>query len=91
MGRIKATSGHKARMTKLFTGRSATRPIPLPEYESDRRASMAAAADQRPKGKATRMPSGPRVGGVSEVFGTPVSKSPRGGVFNPTSGLEKTV
>lgn len=92
MGRIKATSGHKPRMTKLYDGRNtATRPIPLVEYEGDKRASRAAAADQRPKGKATRMPQGPRVGGVSEVFGTPIKSAPRGGVFNPASGLGKTI
>lgn len=81
----------KPKMTKLFTGRGKTRPIPLPEYESDRRASLAAANDQRPKGKATRMPSGPRVGGTDAVFGTKIASTPRAGVYDPASGGEKTI
>lgn len=90
MGRIKATSGHKARVKKLFTGHQATRPIPLPEYSSDARASKAAASDQKPKGRATRMPQGPRVGGATEVFGSKVSSKPRGGVYDP-GGTSKRI
>ena len=67
-----------------------TRPIPLVEYESDKRASRAAAADQKTKAKATRMPQGPRVAGVSEIFGTKVNNTGTGGTYNPT-GQSNTV
>ena len=86
--------GHRPRMTKLYDGRNvATRPIPLIEDTSDRRASEAAAADQQHKHKATKMPSGPRVGGVDAVFGKKVGSGPgsRGATFNPATGLEKTI
>lgn len=82
-----ARKGTNARVKKLYTGRgTATRPIPVSEYPSERTAARAAAADQRPKGKAQKMPQGPRVGGVSEVFGTKIA-SPRGSggsTYNPT-------
>ncbi|AAN02057.1 gp3 [Mycobacterium phage Barnyard] len=82
-----ARKGTNARVKKLFTGRGkATRPIPVYEYPSERVAAEAAASDQRAKGKATKLPNGPRVGGVSEVFGTKVA-GPRGsggGQYNPT-------
>lgn len=78
-----ARKGTNARVKKLYTGRGATRPIPVSEYPSERTKSRAAAADQRPKGKATRMPQGPRVGGATEVFGTKI-RGTGGGVYNPT-------
>jgi hypothetical protein len=78
-----ARKGTNARVKKLYTGRgTATRPIPVSEYPSERTKSRAAAADQRPKGKATKMPQGPRVGGVSEVFGTKIA-STKGATYNP--------
>lgn len=79
------------RVKKGYTGHAATRPIPVVEYEGDRRASLAAAGDQRPKTKAVNMPQGPRVGGVSSVFGSKISSGPGGNVFNPGSGLERTL
>lgn len=87
-----ARKGTNARVKKLYDGKGATRPIPVSEYPSERVAARAAAADQRPKGKATKMPQGPRVGGVSEVFGTKIAsqKGAGGGTFNP-SGLGDTV
>lgn len=83
----------KPKMKKFGQQRGTkTREIPVVVYPSDMRAIDAAAADQRPKGKATRMPSGPRVGGVSEIFGTKISSSPGGGAtFNPGSGLGETI
>jgi hypothetical protein len=83
-------------MLKLFDGRNmATRPIPLIVDSSERKAIAIAASEQKPKGKAVNMPSGPRVGGVSEVFGTKISggssASSKGGVFNPGTGLGETI
>lgn len=84
-----ARKGTNARVKKLYTGRGSTRPIPVSEYPSDKVVSRAAAADQRPKGKATKMPQGPRVGGVSEVFGTKI-RGTGGGTYNP-NGLSNQV
>lgn len=68
----------------------ATRPIPVITDYGDALALRAAAADQRPAGRAVNMPSGPRVAGTAQaVFGTRVAgaTSIRGGVFNPATGL----
>ena len=88
-----STDGVRPRMSKMFDGRNmATRPIPLIVDSSERRAIAVAAADQKPKGKATKMPQGPRVGGVEEVFGTKVGSGGfTGGVFNPGTGLSETI
>lgn len=81
----------KPKMHKLFTGRGKTRSIPLIVDSSEKRAIAAAAADQRPKGKAVNFPQGPRVGGVNDVFGTKVGTGGfKGGVTNP-SGLNETI
>lgn len=87
-----ARKGTNARVKKLYTGRGATRPIPVVEYPSERLTNRAAAADQRPKGKAKKMPQGPRVGGVQEVFGTKIAgpKGSGGSSFNP-NGLGDTI
>lgn len=86
--------GKRPTVTKLYDGLNvATRPIPLIEDSGTKRASEAAAIDQTPKRKATQMPSGPRVGGVDAVFGKKVAGGPgsKGGVFNPATGVEKTI
>jgi hypothetical protein len=80
----------RPRMTKLYDGRNvATRPIPVITDYGDILALHAAAADQRPKGYAVNMPSGPRPAGAAPVFGTRVAGGAkiRGGVFNPATGL----
>lgn len=82
-----ARKGTNARVKKLYTGRgTATRPIPVREYESERVAAEAAASDQRAKGRAKKLPSGPRVPGMAEVFGTKIAgpKGSGGGTYNPT-------
>ena len=81
----------KPHMLKLYDGRNvATRPIPLIVDSSERKAIAVASSEQRPKGKATNMPSGPRVGGVKDVFGTQITGR-TGGVFNPATGLGETI
>jgi hypothetical protein len=76
----------KPNMHKMYDGLNvATRPIPVIIDESDRRAILAAAADQRPKQDVVNMPSGPRPSGTDAVFGTAVGGAAkvRGGVYNP--------
>lgn len=84
----------RPKMKKLYDGRNvATRPIPLIVDSSEKKAIRIAASEQRPKTKAVNMPSGPRVGGVNEVFGTKVGggKGSSGGTFNPGTGLGETI
>lgn len=89
--KITATSGHRPRVKKMFDGRdTATRPIPVIVDSVDRRKIAAAAADQKSQKNATRMPSGPRVGGVEEIFGTRI-RTTGGSPFNPATGLGKTI
>lgn len=80
----------KPRMSAMYNGMNvATRPIPIINDYGDQLALLAAAADQRPKGYAVNLPSGPRPAGTAAVFGTPVRGAARvrGGVFNPATGL----
>ena len=89
-GRAAQPGSVKPRMSKLYDGRNvATRPIPIINDYGDQLAAAAAAADQRPKGYAVSMPSGPRPTGAAAVLGTKVSGAAkiRGGVFNPATGL----
>ena len=77
-------------MHKMFDGRNtATRPIPIIVDVSEMRAIAAAAGDQRPKGAAVNMPSGPRPRGANVVLGTPVASLARviGGVIDPATGI----
>lgn len=78
-------------MQKLYDGKNvATRPIPLVIDNSDARAIMAAAADQKPKGNVVNMPSKPRPTGADTIFGTPVARSATvsGGVYDPMVGID---
>jgi hypothetical protein len=80
----------KPKMSKMYDGLNvATRPIPVITDYGDALALRAAALDQRPKGRAVNMPSGPRPAGLPTVLGTQVSGATkvRGGVFNPATGL----
>lgn len=65
--RAKAVGSVTPRVSKLFTGRGKTRPIPVIFDESENRAGKAAAADQKPLGEYVNMPSGPRA--KSGIFG----------------------
>lgn len=88
-----SSDGVRPPMKQLYTGRNvATRPIPLITDESERRAIDAAAADQRPKAAAARMPSLPRPTGSDTIFGTKIAGAPgntvtdRAAVFDPLTG-----
>jgi hypothetical protein len=77
-------------MSQMYTGLNvATRPIPIINDYSDQIAARVAAANQRPKGFAVNMPSGPRPPGIASVLGSKVggATSVRGGVFNRATGL----
>lgn len=80
----------RPRMSKMYDGRNvATRPIPVIVDTSELRAIAAAAADQRPKGKAVNMPSGPRPRGATVVLGSKTASLARvtAGVIDPATGI----
>ena len=76
----------KARITKLFTGRGKTRPIPRVVDASDRLAARVTAAQQTPRSSPVQAALGPRVD-AGPVLGTRVSngKGANAGVYNPGS------
>jgi len=87
------TTGVAPTLHKMFDGRMATRPIPVIVDTSELRAIAAAAGDQAPLGAVVNMPSKPRPTGTDTIFGSPVSRSAsvRGGVYNPSAGVDKTL
>jgi len=83
----------KPNMHRMFDGRNvATRPIPVIVDVSEMRAIAAAAGDQRPKGAAVNMPSGPRPRGATVVLGTPTASLAhlKASVSNPATGITQT-
>lgn len=68
-----------------YTGREATRPIPIVVDESDRREIARMALTTRPSKRATSEAFGPKVKAPT-VFGKKVAgaKTPTGGTFNPS-------
>jgi hypothetical protein len=83
--------GVRPMMNQMYTGKNvATRPIPLVIDNSDARAIMAAAADQKPKGNVVNMPAKPRPTGADTIFGSPVARSATvsGGVYDPMVGID---
>ena len=88
-----STGGVRPKMSKMYDGKGATRPIPIIVDSSEARAIAAAAADSKPLVEVVNMPSAPRVTGATAVFGTQVTGATRvrGGVYNPAVGSESTI
>lgn len=90
--------GVPPRMNKVYDGRNvATRPIPLIVDESERRAILAAAADQRPKASSVNFDTSglnavqPNSSTAQSVFGTQIRSGGdvmATGVFNPLTGTD---
>lgn len=89
-----STGGVRPRMSQMYRGKGATRPIPLIIDQSEIRAIRAAAGDARPLASAVNFPmSGPRPAGASVVFGTQIAGpgnviNGRQGTFAPLTGLQ---
>lgn len=88
-----STEGVRPRMSKMYDGKGATRPIPIIVDSVERRAIAAAAADSRPKSEVVNWPSAPLATQDVAVFGTvvPGSARVRGGVYNPAVGNDQTI
>lgn len=83
----------KPKVTKMYTGRGKTRPIPVTTTVDEERNIASASAELRPKHGVVNMPSGPRVTGTEPVFGSKVKGAAnlKGGVYNPNAGRDSTI
>lgn len=80
----KGFNGRAAKVTKLFTGRGKTRPIPRVVDSSDITAAKVVAIQQTPRTSPTKAALGPRPS-TGGIFGSKANSSPKAGTYNPPS------
>lgn len=87
------TGGVRPRMSRMYQGKGATRPIPIIVDTSERRAIAAAALDTKPKLSVVNMPMNQRPSGSSTIFGTQISSLARinAGIYSPVVGGDLTI